>query len=114
MRKRDLPDVLYGVLDQADISDDGSVVLMFGTVAGDWLQAQLASGVTVPLDPAASTQFYVSMPLYLLEVRYDPVDVTAIGGPASFGASIEGALLDLEGIWVRIFVLTASSGSLAR
>ena len=101
-RRRDLPDVLYGVLDQAEISDDGSVILMFGTVAGDWLQAQLASGVTVPLDPAASTHFYVSMPLYLLEVRLDPDDVIAIGGPAPFPTSIERTLLDLEGIWVRI------------
>ncbi|QHP72939.1 hypothetical protein EI171_39840 [Bradyrhizobium sp. LCT2] len=90
------------MLDQAEISDDGSVVLMFGTVAGDWLQAQLTSAVTVPLDPAGSTQFYASMPLYLLEVRYDPVDVIAIGGPTSFGSSIEAALLALEGIWVRI------------
>ena len=75
---------------------------MFGTVAGGWLQAQLAAGVPVPTDPAGSSQFYVSMPLYLLEVRLDPVDVTAIGGPASFRTSVEGALLDLEGIWVRI------------
>jgi hypothetical protein len=102
MQQRDLPDVLYGVLDQAEISDDGSVVLMFGTVAGDWLQAQLASGVTVPLDPAASTQFYVSMPLYLLEVRYDPVDLTAIGGTIPLPTLVEEALLALEGIWVRI------------
>lgn len=102
LRKRDLPDFLFGVLDQAEISDDGSVVLMFGTVAGDWLQAQLAAGATVPLAPAASTQFYVSIPLYLLEIRYAPTDVTAIGGPAPFWTSIEKALLDLEGIWVRI------------
>lgn len=96
------PDVLYGVLDQAEISDDGSIVLMFGTVAGDWLQTQLALNVAVPLDPAASTQLYASTPLYLLEVRLAPGDVIAIGGPAPFPPSIEGALLDLEGIWVRI------------
>jgi hypothetical protein len=98
LRKRELPDVLYGVLDQAEISDDGSVVLMFGTVAGDWLQTQLTLGVTVQLD----LQFYVSMPLYLLEVRYDPADVIAIAGSATSPTSIERALLDLEGIWVRI------------
>lgn len=98
----DRPDVLYGVLDQAEVSDDGSIVLMFGTVAGDWLQTQLALNVAVPLDPTASTQFYASMPLYLLEVRLAPDDVIAIAGPAPFSRSIEEALLDLEGIWVRI------------
>jgi hypothetical protein len=98
-RKRELPDFLYGVLDQTEILDDGSIVLMFGTVAGDWLQAQLASNATVPLDPAARTAFYFSMPLYLLEVRYGPIDVMQIGGLAP---SVERALSELEGIWVKI------------
>jgi hypothetical protein len=102
MPKRELPEVLYGVLDQAEILDDGSVVLMFGTVAGDWLQMQLASGAPVPLTGATSTQFFISMPLYLLEVRYDATDLIAIGGPTLFGTLIDGVLQDLEGIWVRI------------
>lgn len=34
VRRRRRPDVLFGVLDQAEIADDGSAVLMFGTVEG--------------------------------------------------------------------------------
>ncbi len=102
--RRERPDVLYGVLDQAEILNDGSIVLMFGTVAGGWLQTQLAAGVTAPpLDQAGSTQFYASMPLYLLEVSYDdPADVIAIAGPTPFPLKIDAALQELEGIWVRI------------
>ena len=95
MRQRPLPDVLYGVLDQAEIADDGSIVLLFGTVAGDWLQAQLASVVAAPLD----TQFYASMPLYLLEVGYGADEFRE---RFPIGTSVDGALEILEGTWVRI------------
>ncbi|MCC8951696.1 hypothetical protein H8A97_43435 [Bradyrhizobium sp. Arg62] len=78
VRRRRLPNTLYGVLDQAEPSDDG-VWLMFGTVSGDWLQGQLGPGPGIPIDPAGRTQFYAAMPLYLLEIRLSAEDVLAIG-----------------------------------
>lgn len=106
------PDVLYGVLDQAEV-EDGSVVLMFGLVAGDWLLAQLASDAAVPADPAGSTQFYVSMPLYLLEVRFAFDQVFAIGGLSPLLTPVEDVLRYLEGTWVEIQLAAAGTpGSL--
>jgi len=106
-----LPKFLYGVLDQAEVSDDGNTWLMFGTVAGEWLQRQLAQSTVIPADLAARTQFFASMPLYLLEIRLSPVEVLAVGGPDGSSFSSLGpasrhpfgqTLIDLERRWIRI------------
>lgn len=98
------------MLDQAEEADDGSVRLMFGTVAADWLQGLLAQAVAVPRDPAGRTRFFVAMPLYLLEIKLSAEDVAAIGGPDGSalpsqrlsGGSVGPTLTNLERRWVRI------------
>ncbi|MGY3690567.1 hypothetical protein ACVIGA_000647 [Bradyrhizobium sp. USDA 3240] len=105
--------MLFGVLDQAEVSDDGSVWLMFGTVSGDWLQGQLAQQAVVPSDEAGRTQFFVAMPLYLLEIQLSANDVLAIGRPGGTRLppppgrtkrTLERTLLNLESRWVRIIL----------
>jgi hypothetical protein len=97
------PQTLYGVHDQSEILDDGTVAMTFGTVdGGTWFQTLLGTNPVASLNEDDLARFYATIPLYLLEIRVGLSDFGLFAEATPLLFSVGAALDALEGTWVRI------------